>query len=148
MIKKIGKVAKAKPSVSVTPFRPSMGSALWLCCGWLLCLPAAGAAVVPPCNAGADVNRQNANGFTPLMGAVLAGNESAVLCLLDAGADPNLMDQDGETALLEASRRGHTAVVRRLLAGGADPYAHHDHGTTALAVAASAALAQPGIRST
>jgi len=48
---------------------------------------------------GADVNRRDTNGETPLMHALLSVNIGAIEFLLDNGADPNSVDHFGRSAL-------------------------------------------------
>ena len=62
--------------------------------------------------AGAEVNKANNEGGTPLH---CAGNNSQlqiVNVLLEAGAEVNKTNIDGDTPLHEASRRGRLEVVR------------------------------------
>jgi ankyrin repeat protein len=62
-------------------------------------------------------------GFTPLLFAARAGDESLVRLLLGGGADVNEIAQDGSTPLLIATLRGHVALALFLLEHGADPNA-------------------------
>ena len=70
---------------------------------------------------GADPNRPNACGGTPLLCACEAGHEAAVSALLMAGADPAHVDGDGDTALCVAATHGHAATVALLLAHPRSP---------------------------
>lgn len=57
------------------------------------------AAVVALLDAGADPNRADSRGITPLMMAAGYGYTDIVQILLKRGADPRLRDRDGATAL-------------------------------------------------
>ncbi len=52
---------------------------------------------------GANVNAQDASGFTALMAAALRRDPEVMTILLNAGADPNLRSNQGQTALMAAS---------------------------------------------
>jgi len=54
---------------------------------------------------GADVNRINANGDTPLIIAAHVGNATKVRLLLAAHADPRLKNHQGRTALSDARQQ-------------------------------------------
>jgi ankyrin repeat protein len=73
--------------------------------------------------AGADVNRANDLGISPLVLACVNGSAPIVEALLKAGATPDVTRDTGETALMTAARTGNTAVVKLLLAFGANPNA-------------------------
>ncbi len=93
-------------------------------------------------DAGADANRYDAEGETPLY--IAAGRLDADLCrlLLDKGARPNAgRAADGSTPLLHALKQGTSpeasssskcAVARLLLAGGASPVLADAEGNTPL----------------
>ncbi len=94
-----------------------------LCLGFLLALPAAGAAA--------------AGGQDPrLVTAVANQDRDAALALLAAGADVDAARADGATALLWAAHRDDLDLARRLIAAGAAVDAADDHGVTALERAA------------
>ena len=68
---------------------------------------------------GCNINKQDCEGFTPLMWAVRQGNQGVVTLLLARNdVNPNLPDNDGETPLQRASYNGHEGVVKLLLARG------------------------------
>src|SRR5262249_36978800 len=94
--------------------------------------------------AGADPNRANEAGSTPLMPACLRGREviwealagqsfpsgpgrkqtdwpAMVRVLLEAGAEVNARDKNGMTALMMARSVGQSQIVEMLLQAGADP---------------------------
>ncbi|MGP8303447.1 ankyrin repeat domain-containing protein [Streptomyces inhibens] len=82
--------------------------------------------------AGADPERADSEGTTPLYAASVNGEAAIARLLLMAGASPdaesNGLGSEG-TPLCAAACWGHTATVRELLAHGADPNLHEDHGT-------------------
>jgi ankyrin repeat protein len=72
-------------------------------------------------NAGADVNRANAEGTTPLMQAAASGSVETVRLLLDRGAVVDAKDiAHAQTPLMYAASLNRAAVVKLLLARGAD----------------------------
>ncbi|WP_326726819.1 ankyrin repeat domain-containing protein [Streptomyces phaeochromogenes] len=81
---------------------------------------------------GADPDRGDSEGTTPLYVASVNGEAAIARLLLVAGASPDAessgVGSDG-TPLCAASCWGHTETVRELLAHGADPNLHEDHGT-------------------
>ncbi|QQM38583.1 ankyrin repeat domain-containing protein [Streptomyces liliifuscus] len=82
--------------------------------------------------AGADPERGDSEGTTPLYVASVNGEAEIARLLLLAGASPDVessgLGSDG-TPLCAAACWGHTETVRELLAHGADPNLHEDHGT-------------------
>ena len=73
--------------------------------------------------AGAQVNRPNNYGVTPLGLASQNGSAAIIQQLVSAGADPNDPQHAvnaGETPLMHAARSGHVDAVHGLLAAGAD----------------------------
>lgn len=82
--------------------------------------------------AGADPERRNREGTTPLYEASVCGRAALVRLLLAAGAAPDTesrgLGADG-TPLCAAACWGHTETVRALLAHGADPNLREEHGT-------------------
>ncbi len=84
---------------------------------------------------GADLNRLDSDGRTPLMHAVLGhgADLSTIELLLDHGADANVHDRLlGWTALHYAVRDQKAAVVALLLAHGAHPDEEDVFGDTPL----------------
>ena len=72
-------------------------------------------------NNGADPNKANENGVTPLIYASLQGNIQVVMALLQSGADPNKAKTDnGITPLYVACWRDNRPAVMALLEYGAD----------------------------
>ncbi|MER6100845.1 ankyrin repeat domain-containing protein [Streptomyces sp. NPDC001832] len=81
--------------------------------------------------AGADPERGDSEGMTPLYAASVGGKPEIARLLLTAGASPDAessgLGSEG-TPLCAASCWGHTETVRELLTHGADPNLHEDHG--------------------
>jgi ankyrin repeat protein len=69
---------------------------------------------------GADPNRRDGNGNSPLLEAVAAGQAAAARALVAAGANPNLASSGGRTPLIEAALGGQIEIARLLIAAGAD----------------------------
>lgn len=63
---------------------------------------------------GADVNAQQAGGFTALHSVALHGNEDMVGMLLEAGADVSIEADDGRDAAAFAREGGHEELAERL----------------------------------
>ena len=84
---------------------------------------------------GADVNRQDKNGRTPLMIACSTGRTRAMQRLLDNYANPDLIDRFGWSALMFAVYYNHVRIVRTLLDYGTDVNATSEKGLTALKIA-------------
>eukprot|EP00929_Paragymnodinium_shiwhaense_P013180 TRINITY_DN121037_c0_g1_i1.p1 TRINITY_DN121037_c0_g1~~TRINITY_DN121037_c0_g1_i1.p1 ORF type:complete len:1164 (+),score=237.91 TRINITY_DN121037_c0_g1_i1:132-3623(+) len=84
----------------------------------------------------ADPNHvRSTDGWTPLMAACAAGQESIVALLMEEGVSTDVVASDGFTPLLEASAGGHSDVVRILLEKGASASKAAPDGTTALILA-------------
>jgi hypothetical protein len=83
---------------------------------------------------GAEVDRPDANGRTPLMYAAQAGQTERALLLIEHGIDVNAMRADGETALMAGAKspEGNTATLEALVEAGADVNARDQFGRTAL----------------
>lgn len=64
---------------------------------------------------GANIDWQNAEGFTPLHVAALWGREEAVRLLLEEGADPAICDED-ELLPVDYARSEGTKVIPGVLA--------------------------------
>jgi ankyrin repeat protein len=65
---------------------------------------------------GADVNMEQAGGYTPLHQAAAAGLEEMTRILLEAGADPACRCHQGKTPAEYARERHHHAVLQQLSA--------------------------------
>ncbi len=81
--------------------------------------------------AGADINGNSANGYTPLTMASHENHNIDTDRLLRAGADINKTDNRGHTPLTEAAKEGHQSTVRTLLERGAKPDLADRKGNTA-----------------
>lgn len=77
-----------------------------------------------------DVNGNSPMG-TPLMAAVVKGNEEIVTALLDNNANPNLTDAHGTTALIYAVQFKNPVILKILLSHNADKSKIDDKGKTA-----------------
>ncbi len=88
-------------------------------------------------NSGADVNKRDRDGTTPLTWAAGEGSPKAVKALLDKGAEVDAKDNKERTPLMSAAYRGFPEVVKLLLEKGADIKAKDKDGWTALMFAAS-----------
>eukprot|EP00300_Choanocystis_sp_HF-7_P025768 c27948_g1_i1.p1 GENE.c27948_g1_i1~~c27948_g1_i1.p1 ORF type:complete len:151 (-),score=27.00 c27948_g1_i1:283-735(-) len=69
---------------------------------------------------GADVNKQNESGNTPMIVAAMNGHWDLVELLINLGADMNISSKSGWTALCWAAFDGTVDAVRVLLDGGAN----------------------------
>jgi len=83
-------------------------------------------------DAGADPNRTDARGYTPLILASYNGHRSATELLIARGADVNARDEKGSTALSGIAFKGDLVLARALLAAGADIDAPNNVGRTPL----------------
>ncbi|MCY3975093.1 MAG: ankyrin repeat domain-containing protein [Simkaniaceae bacterium] len=86
---------------------------------------------------GADVNRKDYEGSTPLFIAVKpeCGCLEVVEALLDRGADFRCVDMRDRTPLARAAESGHLSIVKVLIARGADVDSIDSEGNTPLILA-------------
>ncbi|MGA9135771.1 MAG: ankyrin repeat domain-containing protein [Candidatus Sulfotelmatobacter sp.] len=88
--------------------------------------------------AGAEINAQDIDGNTALMGAAGNNNPAVITTLLNVGADINVSNKMGMTALMAAAwYNQNPEVIAILLKAGADVNAEDDKGMTALIYATS-----------
>ena len=85
---------------------------------------------------GADVNKANKNGATPLSASTYHSSGEIAMILLDAGANLNAANENGWTALMYVADKGKSEVAKVLLDAGANPNAADTEGWTALMWAA------------
>lgn len=86
--------------------------------------------------AGADVNCQSIDGWTPLLSACCQNNNlPLVKMLIAAGARVEVRDRDGRTPLHQAAQIGDSALVAFLIAQGAEPNAVDQKSATPIALA-------------
>jgi ankyrin repeat protein len=81
---------------------------------------------------GADVNRADEMGDTPLILAATEGSREAISLLLTHGADLHAANGQGTTALVACAAGGRTDGLRVLIAAGSDVNARGASGWTAL----------------
>ena len=91
---------------------------------------------------GANPNRTDPDGRTPLHLAARTGQPGPLRMLLAAGADPNAADPWGETPLHLAARSNRAEAIRLLLDAHANPAARDARGFSPLDVAAELDAAQ------
>lgn len=88
--------------------------------------------------AGGSLDRQNAEGWTPLLYAAYVGHDTIVNLLLETGrCDANARARDGSTALMWACLSGCESVAYFLLSSGALVDARDAAGRTALLLASA-----------
>ncbi|PWA41543.1 Ankyrin repeat-containing protein [Artemisia annua] len=68
--------------------------------------------------AGADPNKKNFDGRSPLHLAASKGHEDIALFLIQEGVEVNISDNFGNTPLLEAIKRGHDNIASLLIKEG------------------------------
>jgi hypothetical protein len=71
-------------------------------------------------NKGADVNKEDNNGYTPLFIAIYLSQSKVVSLLIAHGVDVNKAAENGVTPLFIASSTGKVSIVDLLLKAGAD----------------------------
>jgi ankyrin repeat protein len=84
---------------------------------------------------GANPNKADGNGFTPLLLAAMGNDktcEQTTQTLLASGADVNKANKDGWTPLMMAVRLNRLETTKALLAAGADIHAVDGNGNSAL----------------
>lgn len=91
--------------------------------------PAAAASAIAD---GADLERRDRNGRTPLVAATKANRVEPARVLLAAGADPDAKDDLQDSAFLYAGAEGLNEILRLSLEHGADETSTNRYGGTAL----------------
>jgi ankyrin repeat protein len=91
-------------------------------------------------NLGADYNKGDSLGKTPLLIGVEKGLTDIVKALLKSGADLNKDDNQGKTPLLIGVEKGLTDIVNALLKWGADPNKVDIQGKTPLLIGVAKGL--------
>lgn len=87
---------------------------------------------------GADLNRPDAEGWSPVLHAAEAGSLETLRFLIEkVGCDPRARTRDRVTALMLAADGGYLDVCRYLLDRGANINARSRRGSTALMFAAA-----------
>lgn len=69
---------------------------------------------------GADVNKPDLQGWTPLTNAARQRHDETIELLIELGADPNKYDDNGITPLAAALMRDHVPSIKALVENGAD----------------------------
>ena len=69
---------------------------------------------------GADINKSDNYGWTPLNSATNIGQLEIIKLLIENGADIHKADNDGWTPLYSAVDKGHLEIVKLLIENGAD----------------------------
>lgn len=82
--------------------------------------------VVQLVNCGANVDAWSRIRMTPLMGAIIHGQDRLVDTLLRIGASVHIHNKHGVTPLYLAVNHNHVACVIMLLTHGADPYVRYE----------------------
>ena len=70
--------------------------------------------------AGADVNKKNSSGYTPLNTAAKQGHNQLCEYFMNKGADLNIADKNGLTPLYFICQAGYNDLVKKMLDHGAD----------------------------
>ena len=82
-------------------------------------------------NPGADINKKNHKGHSPLMISIYNGNYEASELLLERGTDPNSSDFSGNTVLMGTAFKGDVELVELLINKGAKKELKNNTGLTA-----------------
>lgn len=85
--------------------------------------------------AGAEINKKDHYGRTPLLDACVKGNTGIAKYLMNKGADIEAADDSGRTPLTEACRDDNLSLVQHLVKAEADITRPNKHGTTPLMLA-------------
>jgi ankyrin repeat protein len=90
-------------------------------------------------DAGANINLQTNDGYTPLFISTCINSEKRTEMLIKAGADLNKQVNDGWTTLMHCCRlgKGREKIIKMLIDAGANLNIAKDNGSTALIVASA-----------
>jgi ankyrin repeat protein len=91
---------------------------------------------------GADVNKSDNSGWTPLCSAADRGYLEIVKLLIENGGDINKSNNDGFTPLYSAAYKGHLEIVRLLIKNDADINQPSFRGDTAMDVTTNQQIKQ------
>jgi len=84
---------------------------------------------------GAQINKLNVNGITPLLAAVNINDLEMVMLMIEHGADPNLFDSKKNSPVYEAIKLKNVEMTRFLLENSADPHKTGKDGKSAVDLA-------------
>jgi len=84
---------------------------------------------------GADVNKPDLQGWTPLTSAARQRHDKTIELLIELGADPNKKDGNGITPIAAAIMRDHVASIEALIEKGAELEVPGQQGFHPLALA-------------
>jgi len=91
--------------------------------------------IAPLIKAGADVNKPDNRGWTPVYAAANSGHAEIIIALKAGGADVNTPNDSGTTPVCVAAYEGHAKVITALKAAGADVNATEINGLTPIYIA-------------
>jgi len=84
---------------------------------------------------GANINKRNKNGYTPLIVAIKKKkNNDIVKYLIDNGADVNQRTVNGDSPLMEACKKRNKPVIKYLIKNGAEINIENKEGETPLTI--------------
>jgi ankyrin repeat protein len=89
---------------------------------------------------GANINKADVLGQTPLHTACIIGNIDVVLWLVKKGANINKLDENGSTPLHWACAKGNEAVAQVLIEKGCEVATSNSEGNTSLHLASDSGL--------
>ena len=87
---------------------------------------------------GADINKQDNYGYTPLIISIIKNNKDITQILLDRGVDINKPDNDGNTPLIISINTNNKDITQILLDKGADINKPANNGNTPLMISINA----------